>query len=42
MDLDYSIEHEFDDRASVGEIEPYTFRQILDYHDSVVNLETMT
>lgn len=42
MDLDYSIEHEFVDKASEGELEPYTFKMILQYHDSVVNLEQMS
>ena len=42
MDLDYSVEHEFSNRAEEGEIEPYTFKLILQYHDSVVNLEQLT
>lgn len=41
IDLDYSYENEFKVDLEENEIEPYTFTQILQYHDSVVNIQTL-
>jgi hypothetical protein len=41
IDLDYSILNEFREDFGEGEMEPYTFKQILQYNDIKVNLQML-